>query len=114
MAYDTRTISIIGTIPVMQTVELPTMLIKPPTVIMFEICNNTIIQDGIDITWLDDVSITITSIKNIVGVTYLDENRQYINEINQYATVCSEKLLNRLHAFSRTRISIAKNLLVTR
>ena len=36
LAYDTKILLIIGTIPLLQPVELPTMMIKPPTVIMFE------------------------------------------------------------------------------
>ena len=108
MAYDTKTLPIISTIPLLQPVELPTMMIKPPTVIMFETCNKTIIQEGIDLKWLDDVSVTIKSIKNILGVTYLDENRGDINGINQYATVCSTKLINRLHGFLRTRVPLQR------
>ena len=84
------------------------MMIKPPTVILFETGNKTIIQEGIDLNWLDDVSTTITSIKNIVGITYLDENREDINGINQYATICSNKLINRLHTFLRTRIPLQR------
>ena len=49
LAYDTKTLPIIGTFPVLKPVELPTMLTKPPTVILFETCNKTIIQEGIDI-----------------------------------------------------------------
>ena len=67
MANDSKTLPIIGTIPVLETVDLPNMLIKPPTVILFETCTQSIVQEEIDLNWLNDASITITSIKNIAG-----------------------------------------------
>lgn len=106
LSYDTKSLPVIGTIPVMKAVELPSMLIKPSTVLRYETSNKTIIQEEIDLTWLDDVSTSISSIKNLVGVTYLDEHRRDTIEINQYATICSDNLLKRLHSFLRTRIPL--------
>ena len=106
LSYDTKSLPVIGTIPVIKAIELPTMLVKPPTVVRFETSNKTIVQEHIDLKWLDDVSTSISSISNLVGVTYYDEHRRDMIEINQYATTCSDNLLKRLHPFLRTRIPL--------
>ena len=50
LSYDTKLLPVIGTIPVMKAIELPTMLVKPPTVLRFETSNQTIVQEKIDLT----------------------------------------------------------------
>ena len=85
------------------------MLIKPPTVILFETCTQNIVQEEIDLNWLNNAYITIKSINNMVGVSYLEENRGDIIGINQYATICSKKIINRVHPFLRTRIPVQRN-----
>ena len=109
MANDSKTLPIIGTIPVLQPVDLPTMLNKPPKLILFETCTQNIVPEQIDLHWLNDASITTTLTNNIGRVSYLEENRLDINGINQYATIGSNKLMNRLHPFLRTRIPVQRN-----
>ena len=36
LAYDTKSLSIIGEVPTLAPYEIPTMFINPPTVILFE------------------------------------------------------------------------------
>ena len=52
------------------------------------------------------VAITISSIKQLNWMNVLENNKNDTSEMEQYATVCSNKLLNRLHCFLRTRIPV--------
>lgn len=61
------------------------MFIEFSTLIRFESSSKTMIQESIDILWLDAVANNITSIKNLQGIVLLDNNRTNVGEINEFA-----------------------------
>ena len=99
MAFDAKSLPINGIVPVLQPLELHNILIKPPTVFKFESFDKIIIQELIDLTFLDAIASDILSVKNLQGISLLDDNRRNIHEINEYAVVYSDNLLNHLDIF---------------
>lgn len=96
--YGAKILPILGTVPVLESLELPVMLIKPPTVLKSVPSSKTMIQESIDITWL-----------NLQGIPLFDNNMTNIGEINEYTVVCSDKLLNRLYSFLRIIIPLQRS-----
>ena len=74
--------------------------------------HQNIVQEGINLDWLNNASTTTTSINNMVRVSYLEENRGDSIGINQCATICSKQIMNRLYPFLHTRIPVQRNILL--
>ena len=92
--------------PTLSPIEIPIMLIKSPTVILFESKNNACTVENINLQWLDSMSRTISSLSEFNRNDVIDEYRTNIKELDEYAELCSKKLLNRLSSFLRTRIPL--------
>ena len=93
LAFNARTLPIIGEVPTLAPVEIPTMLIKPPTVISFESNNNTCTIENINLQWLDSMSSTISSLSEMNRNDVIDEYRANLKELDEYAELCSKKYL---------------------
>ena len=75
LAYDTRTLPIIGEVPTLAPTVIPTMYIKPPTVIHFESNTKTCTVEQINLQWLDQIPICISSLSDLNRATELEEYR---------------------------------------
>ena len=108
LAYNTISLPIIGEVPTLAPAVIPTMLIKPPTVIRFESNTKTCTVEQINLQWLDQIPICISSLSDLNRATELEEYRTNMTELDKYADLCSRKLLNRLSNFLRTRIPLQR------
>ena len=81
---------------------------KPHTVALFGSNSTNIIPEEFGCDWIEKVTNTISSIKQLHLTEILQEHRNNTSEIEQDATVCSKKLLNRLHGFLRSRVPLQR------
>ena len=108
LAFETKTLPVIGIVPILPPIEVPTMMVKPPTVISFEELSKVILSEQFDIEWLGKCKKVISSISNVNNESTMDRYRCNLNGLSSYVKTCSSILLNRLHPFLRTRIPLQR------
>ena len=106
LAFNSRSLPIIGEVPTLAPIEIPTMFYKPPTVILFESKSKNAIIESINLEWIDKMSQQISSLSELNRDEERDEYRTNIPHLDKYSDMCSTKILNRLSSFLRTRIPL--------
>ena len=106
LAFNSRSLPIIGEIPTLAPIEISTMFYKPPTVILFESKSKNTIIESINLEWIDKMSQQISSLSELNRDEEREEYRTNIPHLDEYSDMCSTKILNRLSSFLRTRIPL--------
>ena len=108
LVFESRTLPVIGVVPILPPIEVSTMMVKPPTVILFEEMSKAIVSEQYDIKWLDTSNKVISSISNVNNETTMDIYRRNVDGLRSYVKTCSTIILNRLHPFLCTRIPLQR------